>query len=118
MSEEKVRKAIEKGNITFSARAVEAINSMNLGDPNHVPDFTLTEVELDHCWGPFNDKKTGEQVNKGGFNINWMSKSAGCGRITFYLTNEGKWCCYNQDMSKEFIQKVFAKFLESVTLDS
>ncbi len=86
---------------------------MNLDNP----DRTLTEVELECCWGPFNDKRTGESVNKGGFSFNWNSKSAGCGRITFYITNEGELRCYNQCMSKDFIKEVFSKFLEQVVLD-
>ena len=106
MSEEQVRKAIEKGNITFSDRAMEALANMDLENP----DRTLISVEAE-CWGK-------SERNKGGINFHWMSKSAGCGRLTFYLTHEGEWRCYNQDENKDFIKEVFAKFLEQVNLDS
>jgi hypothetical protein len=113
MSAEKVREAILKGNIVIDERVAESLSRMAL----HNPDFTLVKVEIDCCWGPFNDKKTGEPVNKGGFSFNWDSKSAGCGRVTFYITNEGELRCENQGMDKDFIKDVFAKFLEQVKLD-
>jgi hypothetical protein len=99
--------------IEFSDRATEALANMDLENP----DRTLTNVSLECCWGPFNDKKTGQQVNKGGFSFDWMSKSAGCGRLTFYVTNEDEIRCYNQMENKDFIKEVFAKFLEDVKLD-
>lgn len=114
MSVEKVKEAIEKGNIVMSERGAQALSNMSFDNP----DFTLTEVELECCWGPFNDKKTGEQVNKGGFSFNWSSKSAGCGRITFHIANDGTLHCYNQMSSKEFIKEVFAKWLDQVVLDT
>ena len=66
MSVELVKKAIEKGNILISDKVAESLNRFDFKNPDH----TLVKVEVDCCWGPFNDKKTGEPVNKGGFSFN------------------------------------------------
>ena len=109
---EKVKKAVLKGNVTASARAQKALATMDFNDPN--PDFTITEIDL-NCWGPF--KLYGVQINYGGFDITYETKSAGRGRVTIYNANDGKLRCERQGMSQQFIKDLLARLVDELILD-
>jgi hypothetical protein len=101
---EKACKAILDGRIEFTPRVKAALQSMDLENPDH----TITGVQV-LFWGPFNN-------NQGGMGIDWMTKSAGCGRADFYI-KDGKLHCMNEAMSKQFVATLLDFMLEHTEWD-
>ncbi len=110
---EKIKKAIELGNIIFSKKAKKAIESLDLNNLN----YTLINAKLDSAWGPWKKiNKSGKEVgNDGGIDIHWTTISAGNGRITLYI-KDGKLYCESQDMNKEFIKTVLMKLIDEAII--
>lgn len=101
---EQIRQAILSGNVEFSSKAIDAIESINLKNP----DRSLTNVQVSF-WGP-------NKNCDGGMGIDWITKSAGNGRCDFYI-KDGKLRCMNQAMSKEFILSLLQYILQYTELD-
>jgi hypothetical protein len=108
---QKVKKAILAGRIEWSEEAKESLASMDRQNP----DFTVIDIDL-HCWGKFNNKE-GEQVNQGGFDISWRTKSAGFGHMIVYIDNDGKIKCQDEGMGKTFLKDVLNKLIDKIELD-
>ncbi len=107
---EKVKELILQGKVEFDPRCAEAVRNLNLKNP----DRTLTEVELESAWGEWHriGKDGTEFGNKGGFSINWMTKSAGCGTLIVFIDNDGKLRIDTQCMSREFCKEVICKLID------
>jgi hypothetical protein len=101
----KAVEAIKAGRVAFAPGVVEAINRMDL----HDPDFTIVGIRL-RCWGP--DVRNGG----GGFRVEWDTVSAGFGSTAFYL-KDGKLRCDNEGMGPVFLKSVLAALLERAELD-
>jgi len=100
-----ITKAILEGRVESTPRFTEAVESMDLKNP----DFTITNVVISF-WSP-------NEHNGGGMKINWSTKSAGCGSATFCNRKDGKLHCDNETMDKEFLTTLFDFILEHTELD-
>jgi hypothetical protein len=98
---ERFMEAIKAGRVVIAPDVARGIREINLADP----DFTVTDTTLS-CWGAFKRDDDG-YGNDGGFEITWQTKSAGFGRIVFYL-KDGELRCHNEGMGPTFIASVFA----------
>jgi len=115
---DKFKKALQAGRVEATPRVEEALANFDWENP----DSTLKAVSVTF-WGPWRrpmkhnpDEITG---NGGGIGINYMMKSAGCGRADFYIDDKtGKLRCYNQAMGKKFLATLFDHILENTELDS
>lgn len=110
----KIREAAVKGNIRCTPRVERALSNVDLRNP----DFTIVEVEL-HGWGAWEREKDGQKFgNLGGFAIDWVAKSAGCGTMSVYIDKEdGKIHCQNEYMGKQFLKDVLCKLVDEMILD-
>ncbi len=72
------------------------------------PDFTLTKVEVESCWGK-------NKTNDGGFEVTWGTVSAGFGSLTF-VKRDGKLICDAETMGREFVQEVLKKLADDVVI--
>jgi len=104
----RIKKAIQAERVEFTARVRDALSRMNLGDPNHVPDFTLRNVAVSF-WGP-------NERNGGGIGIDWTTESAGCGRCDIYV-QDGELRCMNEAMGREFVLGLFEYLLKETRFD-
>ena len=50
------------------------------------------------------------------FGLNWSVKGTGFGQFYFY-EKDGKICCANENMSKEFIKKVLCTMIDNCELE-
>jgi len=81
-------------------------NGLNFNDPDQ---FDLTEVRIEHCWGPHDG-------NDGGVEIRYITKSAGFGAITLFLDKDGNAKCDNEAMGRDFLKKVMCKLIDEAEL--
>lgn len=68
------------------------------------PDFTVTHSAIRTAWS--------REYTKG-FVIQWGTKSAGFGELTFYQLEDGRLQFQNEGMSADFCKRVLTHLLES-----
>ena len=71
-----------------------------------VPDFEITAVKSD----PFAYGDTR------GFVLQWESKSAGFGELTFVFGENGEVVCDNEIMSSAFVKAVLARWVDGMRM--
>ena len=76
-------------------------------------NWTLTDAQVESCWGPWKNENGG---NDGGFSVQWATKEAGFGSLTFYR-KDGKLRCDSETTSREFIKEVINHLLDEVIID-
>jgi len=115
-----IKKAAKKGRIIVEPRKAAAFESLfkNIAS-GKASDFTLTSVNVESCFSPWSRNEEDGTVigNDGGFEVSWVTVSAGAGGLTFYLKG-GKLHCDNEMMSKDFIKTVLCKLVDDTELEN
>jgi hypothetical protein len=80
-------------------------------------DSTVTEAKLVDAWNFCEGTDCTPREGELGFTFAWTAVGVGSGETTFYMGRDGVMHCDNEQMSREFMGQVLARFLDGVKMD-